>query len=40
MIVTVLQAIFWLCLTYCAGYGLLWLGVKLYVIWYMANGGL
>jgi hypothetical protein len=36
----VLKLLFWLTTAYSVGYGALWLGVRLYVMWYMANGGL
>jgi hypothetical protein len=40
MIVTVLRILFWIALGYSVGYGLLWLSIRIYVTWYMANGGL
>lgn len=37
---TILRVLFYIAASYCAGYACLWAGVRLYVIWYMANGGL
>jgi len=39
-IATVLRILFWISTTYTVGYACLYVGVRLYVAWYMANGGL
>lgn len=36
----ILRALFWVATAYSLGYGLLWLAMRLYVMLYMANGGL
>jgi hypothetical protein len=36
----VLRALFYVSVAYSVGYACLWAAVRLYVIWYMANGGL
>lgn len=39
-IAVLLRILFWITTTYSVSYACLWAGVRLYVIWYMANGGI
>jgi len=38
--VTALRVLFYVCTAYSLGYACLWAALRLYVFWYMANGGL